>query len=204
MLSRRLLSLAMVLWIAASQAAAATDIQLQKKLLEMRAQEQDIRSKFGPVYSSRGHQSDEFKTLAAQMAAIDSKNLAELERIVQQYGWPGTDLVGADASNAAFLILQHAPLARQNALLPLFRRAVAAGNARAADLALLEDRILVGEGKKQLYGSQVTAGPDGVPRLHPIEDPDNVDSRRSAVGLPPLKEYLEHLERQIGKPIERQ
>jgi hypothetical protein len=112
--------------------------------------------------------------------------------------------VGADASNAAFLILQHAPLARQKALLPLFRRAVSAGNARAADLALLEDRILVGEGKKQLYGSQVTAGPEGVPRLHPIEDPDNVDSRRSAVGLPPLKEYLEHLERQIGKPIERQ
>jgi hypothetical protein len=138
------------------------------------------------------------------MAAIDSKNLAELERIVQRYGWPGADLVGADASNAAFLILQHAPLARQKALLPLFRRAVSAGNARAADLALLEDRILVGEGKKQLYGSQVTAGPEGVPRLHPIEDPDNVDSRRSAVGLPPLKEYLEHLERQIGKPIERQ
>jgi hypothetical protein len=204
MLSRRLFSLAMVLWIAASQAAAATDIQLQKKLLEMRAQEQDVRSKIGPVYSSRGQQSDEFKTLAADMAAIDAKNLAELESIIQQYGWPGTELVGADASNAAFLILQHAPLAQQKALLPLFRRAVSAGNARAADLALLEDRILVGEGKKQMYGSQVTAGPDGVPRLHPIEDPDNVDSRRSAVGLPPLKEYLEHLERQIGNRIERQ
>jgi hypothetical protein len=194
----------MVLWIAASQAAAATDIQLQKKLLEMRAEEQAARSKIGPVYSSRGQQSDEFKTLAAEMAAIDSKNLAELERIVQQYGWPGADLVGADASSAAFLILQHAPLARQKALLPLFRQAVSAGNARAADLALLEDRILVGEGKKQLYGSQVTAGPDGAPRLHPIEDPENVDSRRSEVGLPALKEYLEHLERQIGKPIERQ
>jgi hypothetical protein len=158
----------MVLWIAASQAAAATNIQLQKKLLEMRAQEQGVRSKIGPVFSSRGQQSDEFKTLAAEIAAIDSKNLAELERIVQQYGWPGTDLVGTDASNAAFLILQHAPVARQNALLQLFRQAVSAGNARAADLALLED------------------------------------SRRSAVGLPPLQEYLEHLERQIGKPIERQ
>jgi hypothetical protein len=204
MLSRCLLSLAIVLWIAASDAAAPVNVELQKKLLEMRTQDQDVRSKIGPVISSRGQQSDEYRTLAAEMAAIDGKNIAELERIVQQYGWPGTDVVGADASNAAFLILQHAPLARQKALVPLLRQAVSAGNARAADLALLEDRILVGDGKKQLYGSQVTAGPDGVPRLHPIEDPDNVDSRRSAVGLPPLQEYLEHLERQIGKPIERQ
>jgi hypothetical protein len=58
--------------------------------------------------------------------------------------------------------------------------------------------------KQRGVPDSATCAADGVPRLHPIEDPDNVDSRRSAVGLPPLKEYLDHLERQIGKPIERQ
>ena len=185
MLSRCLLPIALTLWIGASH--AAVNAELQAKLLQMGAQDQSVRE----------------KKLAAEMAAVDSKNIAELELIVQQFGWPGSDLVGDEASRAAFLILQHAPLARQKILVAILRQAVNEGQARAADLALLEDRILVGEGKNQVYGSQITAGPDGVPRLHPIEDPDNVNVRRKAVGLPPLEDYLEFMEQKIGKPIER-
>jgi len=193
------LSVTLALWIIAGQAGSTLNADLQAKLLAMGAEDQSIRQTVRPSRSL-----DELNALAAKLAAVDTKNLAELDKIVAQFGWPGIDLVGSTASEAAFVILQHAPLTRQKALLPLFRQAVAEGRARPADLGLLEDRILVGEGKKQLYGSQVTAGPDGVPRLHPIEDPENVDRRRRAIGLPPLEEYLERAEKDLGKHIERQ
>ena len=59
---------------------------------------------------------------------------------------------------------------------------------------MLEDRILVRNGKKQVYGTQLHSGPDtgGKLVLAPIEDEEHVDKRRASVGLMPLKEYLKH------------
>lgn len=55
--------------------------------------------------------------------------------------------------------------------------------------ALLLDRVLVAEGKRQVYGTQAKLkGKEFVP--DPIEDEANVDKRRAEVGLPPLSEYL--------------
>jgi hypothetical protein len=68
---------------------------------------------------------------------------------------------------------------------------------------MAEDQIRVEEGRKQIYGTEVTQGPDGIPRLYPLEDPESVDERRKLVGLPPLDEYLRRAEQEIGKPIER-
>lgn len=198
---------ALLLVVGASSASAASrdiDADLQAKLAAMGVRDQKVREKLSSVVSSAGLQSEEFKALAKEMSAVDSGNFAELEKIVGQVGWPSADLVGVEASSAAFLVLQHAPVAQQRKLLPVFKQAVSEGKARAADLALLEDRMLVAEGKKQLYGSQVAAGPDGTPRVAPVEDPQNLDARRKAMGLPPMAEYLEHLEAQIGRQIDRQ
>lgn len=42
---------------------------------------------------------------------------------------------------------------------------------------MAEDQIRVEEGRKQVYGTEVTQGPDGVPRLYPHENPESVDER---------------------------
>jgi hypothetical protein len=55
---------------------------------------------------------------------------------------------------------------------------------------LLEDRILLREGKKQIYGSQVRRNEAGEWEAHSLEDPERVDERRASVGLPPLAQYL--------------
>jgi len=56
----------------------------------------------------------------------------------------------------------------------------------------LEDRILMREGKKQIYGTQLHSGPktNGKLELYPIDDEEHVDERRAIVGLQPLAEYL--------------
>lgn len=73
--------------------------------------------------------------------------------------------------------------------------AVEAGEVPPCQAAYLEDRIRVFEGRKQRYGTQIDSGPDGEPRPHPIEDPDSIDERRSAVGLEPLAVRMAKAER---------
>lgn len=59
------------------------------------------------------------------------------------------------------------------------------------DVALLEDRLALRQGKKQIYGSQVSLdNQSGKYYVENLQDPENVDKRRAAVGLPPLAEYL--------------
>ena len=134
-----------------------------------------------------------FIALAKEQHAIDEANLRRLRQIVSSNGWPALSAVGDKASVAAFLIVQHADPTTQKEYLPLLRASVQSGEARAEDLALLEDRVLMADGKKQRYGSQLQAKDKGGWEFYPIEDEQHVDERRKAVGLPPLAEYAKQL-----------
>jgi hypothetical protein len=126
-----------------------------------------------------------------EMEAIHRANAARLVEIVATHGWPGRSLVGVEAASAAWRILQHAigEPAVMRRLAPLVGAAAARGEADPAEVAMLEDRIRVSEGRLQRYGTQydwdetLTAM---VPMVG-VEDPDNVDDRRTAVGLPPMQ-----------------
>ena len=52
-------------------------------------------------------------------------------------------------------------------------------------ITYLTDRVLVGEGKPQRYGTQLE-NKDGKLTPYPLEDPENVDERRRAIGMSPL------------------
>lgn len=121
--------------------------------------------------------------------AIDAANMKRLVEIVDAFGWPGVRFAGA-ASGTAFLVLQHADHASQRKYLPLLREAVRRHDAIGSDLAMLEDRVRVADGKPQLYGTQLATNPL---RFAPIEDEARVDERRSSVGLPPLAEYAKKM-----------
>ena len=75
----------------------------------------------------------------------------------------------------------------------MLREAVKNGKAKASYLALMEDRVLLAQGEKQIYGSQLQIDSETNQWvLEPMIDPDNVDKRRSEVGLKPLSEYLKY------------
>ncbi len=64
---------------------------------------------------------------------------------------------GADA---LFLVIQHANLKTQEEYLPVMRESVNNGQAAPQYLAMLEDKVLVKQGKKQMYGSQIETDKD--------------------------------------------
>jgi hypothetical protein len=51
----------------------------------------------------------------------------------------------------------------------------------------------VKETRPQLYGTQVRRAESGAIELAPVEDPEKLDERRAAVGLPPAAEFLASL-----------
>jgi Family of unknown function (DUF6624) len=125
----------------------------------------------------------------AAIQAIDAKHTARMKAVVAQHGWPGRSLVGDDGAHAAWLLVQHAEVSFMAQCLPLMDRAVSADEASPTDYAYLLDRVRMNQGKPQVYGTQFISGADGKLGLHPIEDPEHVDERRRAVGLPSMAEY---------------
>lgn len=179
--------------------ASTFNKMLEAELIKMGADDQKYRGVIEAEMikmsaTGTGAASDEFIAAVKSQDEIDSRNMARLEEIIKRNGWPGKSLVGEEAGKAAFLILQHSDLTRQEKYLPLLKEAAKKGEARPADVAMLEDRVLVRRGKKQVYGTQVRSGADtgGKLVLEPIEDEEHVDERRASVGLMPLKEYLKH------------
>jgi hypothetical protein len=113
-----------------------------------------------------------------------------LADLLASRGWPGRTLVGEEAAQAAWLLAQHAdqdPI-QQREFLDALRAAVADGEAPAAHLAYLEDRVRVNAAQSQLYGTQFTIT-DGTLGPHPIEDPGRLDERRVQAGLEPFADY---------------
>ncbi|MFF3326937.1 DUF6624 domain-containing protein [Streptomyces sp. NPDC002889] len=124
------------------------------------------------------------------LSEIDTDNTAWLKSVVAEHGWPGNTLVGDQGTDDAWLLVQHAdrdPEFQRQAL-ELLKAAVEAEDAPARHLAYLTDRVLVAEGKPQLYGTQYTDEGNSL-QLQPVRDPEHLDERRAAMGLDTAAAY---------------
>jgi hypothetical protein len=167
------------------------DKPLQKELLEIYREDQEIRKQYVAAQKKYKYQGKEMDGLGAIMDLKDSLNLQKIVKILDEKGWVGKDKVGQQANQTLFLVIQHSDLKIQQKYLPMMRAAVKKGNANSGNLALLEDRIALREGRKQIYGSQIGTHPETKTQyVLPLEDPDNVDKRRAEVGLEPLADYV--------------
>jgi hypothetical protein len=163
------------------------DDALHAALISRGRQDQAVREVF-----LAGHHQD--TTDLRRMADVDADNTSFLKKIVADRGWPGRSLVGGDAENAAFLIVQHSPdTAFQARMLPLIEKAYAAGEAEGQQVALLTDRVAVQRGRPQVYGTQASIV-NGRFKLNPIADSATVDQRRAALKMPPVAAYMRILD----------
>lgn len=124
------------------------------------------------------------------MNVTDAVHSNSLSQILDKYGWPIVSEFGSEAAEFSFLIIQHADAGTQKKYFPLLQRAAEQGEASLQNVAMMKDRILMREGRPQLYGTQI-AGMNNMMVVYPIEDEANVDKRRKEMGLEPLDEYLQ-------------
>jgi hypothetical protein len=176
--------------------SAPTNDAVRRELVKMGEEDQKHRQEILDLMDRLAKSDSEKVAKKWQQAVerqkeLDGRNRQRLDEIVQQHGWPKKSVFGEEASGVAFSVVQHAELDYQKKYLPLIKEAVAQKEARHSDLAMLEDRILTREGKKQIYGTQARLNQKTqIMELYPIEDEENVDDRRIKVGLEPLAQYV--------------
>lgn len=134
------------------------DNLIAKELLEMAQHDIKVREellregKLSPGYNP-------------DMERVHKKNAERLDEIINSIGYPVKSIVGEQASQAAWLIVQHA------ISMPIFMKKCYALISEAGDgispqyFAFLHDRICYFEGRPQRYGTQF----DGR-GMYPVED----------------------------------
>lgn len=173
---------------------AEINLPLQKELIEMEIEDQHIRNKIGEA----GWQNPP-KALLEQMMKIDESNTGKLKAIIKKHHWVTRGLVGVKGVGAAFLVIQHSPdVAFKVKMLPYLKQSYLNGEGVSGQqVALLTDRALIAQGKKQIYGTQADVS-EGKVVFSPIEDETNVDKRREEMNMPSLDFYLKIMEKMYG------
>lgn len=154
-------------------------------------EDQKYRNEIGKVREEFGRDSREWAILTADIRITDKSNLEVVEKILDEHGWLGADEIGATANTTLFLVIQHSNLKTQEKYLSMMEKAVKDGKARGTSMALLVDRVNLGKGELQIYGSQLGPDPDtGEPYVLPVIEPEKINERRASVGLQPIEEYI--------------
>jgi hypothetical protein len=125
-----------------------------------------------------------------QLALVERSNGARLKALLADCGWPRRGVHGEQAGKDAWRLVRQAgeDLALQKAVAQHLEQAVLRGEAPGRELAQLDDRIAVAEGRPQRYGTRMRQ----VDACHwvpyPMDDRARVAERRAQVGLPTLEQ----------------
>jgi hypothetical protein len=127
---------------------------------------------------------------------IDISNQKWLRREIRKNGWLTISKVGKEGEHITWLIVQHSDnnLAFQKKCLKKMMLLIDKNEIDRKNFAYLKDRVLINQGKKQLYGTQFSRTKEGthfIIKSKPIQDAECVNSRRSYMNLPSLEYYLE-------------
>ncbi len=177
----------------ANQAAYEKDLDkpLAALLDSIYESDQNYRKQISEIEEKYGRDSQEMMAHWKLIQITDSINLAKVKHILDERGWLGPNVVGDRGNTALFLVIQHSDIETQLTYLPMMREAVTKGDAQPGRLALLEDRVAIRQGNRQIYGSQIGRDQEtGAHYVFPLIDPEKVNTRRAEVGFGPIEEYV--------------
>ncbi|MBX9448219.1 MAG: hypothetical protein KL787_00210 [Taibaiella sp.] len=129
----------------------------------------------------------------AEMEKLHNTNAKVLNTIIDDIGYPTIDKVGEEASESAWLVIQHAigQPGFMKKCLKCLEKLAAENKVYAANLAYLSDRISIFEGKPQLYGTQFDWDENGDLSPDAYDDLEKVNERRKNIGFNTLEEQTE-------------
>lgn len=177
----------------------AINLELKNQLDQILQSDQILReysnsnvseSRKAEILKSLNYTKEELdKNLWSIVAKNDSINLVKVERIIQKYGYPGKTLVGEPTSKAAWYVIQHSKKIPD--YFEIIKQSGKKNEIPMTWVATMEDRMLMYEGKEQIYGTQ------GAGRLilneknekvffnfiWPIKDPKKANILRKKVGF---------------------
>lgn len=177
------------------------DERLKRQLDSIKELDQRYRSLMGLGPSdlkakaeAMGLEEDEYSgDLWSRQSTIDNSNMAFVENIFNTKGYPGKSMVGESTNTAAWYVLQHSEKIPQ--YFPLIKKAGEEDELPYRLVAMMEDRLLMQEGKPQIYGTQGKSYDDARGSfIWPIENPESVNELRMEAGFSStIEEYAKNL-----------
>lgn len=164
---------------------------IAKRIIDLKNEDLDLRSKLAKT----GQLGEGYNL---EMEQLHIKNAMILSGIIDMIGYPTIEKVGEEASDAAWLLIQHSignPDFMKKCA-ELLEVAVSENKAKPVNLAYLSDRIAVSEGRPQLYGTQFDWDEKGELSPNKYDELSKVNQRRKSIGLNSLEEQTEMIRRQ--------
>jgi len=163
------------------------NLELSRKLWRLQIRDQAYGTQWSMARNKLGQEHPVTKALNVLINKVQGENTVDAVRIIDEYGWPKISEVGEPAATTVFYIIQHGDAIYRKKYLPYLKAACEAKNANWSWYAMMYDRILCDEGKKQYYGTQFVY-------IHtierkPIEAPEYVNKRRKELGLDPIQDF---------------
>ena len=141
---------------------------------------------------------DSLISTSEQVERIDAENMAIVDSLLLN-GLPQG--LSAQSYKTIWIVIDHSTLEKQVQYLPLIEKMATAGLIAPDEYAILFDRVAMKQNRPQRYGSQsVQFGRPDAMQLYiwPDENPAQLDSLRSEVGMSPIAEYLKTLTKTTG------
>lgn len=170
---------------------------LQIELIKMYINDQSVRGNIINEIIEK-YRLDEYElTKEGAVSVVDKVNRDRLKEIIGEFGFPTKQLVGKDAMQGIFSMIQHSDGDRewQREQLPHIEKAVKQGDMDGQNYAYLYDRIKINGGEKQRYGTQFE-NVDLINKrveLAETEEIENLDRRRMEVGMMPIQMYKQFM-----------
>jgi len=111
---------------------------------------------------------------------------------IERCGWSEEYL------HTIWLVFQHSRKELMGIYYPELKKLSLQGKLSLGAMALMEDRLLMGHGYKQIYGSQISSGV-----LYDLDDPHNVNQRRASMDLGSIKEYISRWDLDFIEEVKR-
>ncbi len=173
------------------------NFELKKQLDSVYALDQKYRELYMQAKTN-----EERDSLWGLQRKADVSNLAFIEEVIKEHGYPGKSIVGEPTNKAAWYVIQHSDKIPE--YIDLMKAAGTKDELPFRLVAMMEDRYLMSKDQEQLYGTQgMTYFIDGedVSFMWPIKDHENVNQRRKEAGF---EEDIEAYSKGLGieyKPI---
>lgn len=147
-----------------------------------------------------GNNSTELKNLGKAKFASDKVNLEKVTKILDRYGWLGSDAFGKNGEIAVFMMIFTSNKPTLEKYWPMINEAASKGKISTMEFAQLQDKYEKVNQRPQIYGTIIQRNEDGTYALYPVLDEKNINKRRAEVGLPPIEDYLKKTQNIDYKP----
>lgn len=126
------------------------------------------------------------ETYCQELMKQDSLSFVKIETILSRYGYPSVKLA-KESTHIPFFIISYGSIVLREKYLELFKNAADKGDLAWSSLVFFIDKLQVTKGEQQLYGTQFYFDQNNKKIVYPIFEPENLNNRRKAIGLPEIE-----------------